>query len=189
MCEPRTALEIVHWEGQHGRGWLLHCEQRRISLIFRVIWAHRKREVTFKRDLCNLPTILRDILQIFHLSVLIINGRTQPGTSKAGCEGPGWKFPLFRSRNKNISYKYFNLWQITQMSIFWLFLTQEGHTFAANGVLSAINPAAHECVRLEIFCKLENRDAPAPNVLSSCEWSCLFQNCSHDWSLTLELAW
>lgn len=55
------------------------------------------------------------------------------------------------------------------MSIFWLFLTQEGHTFAANGVLSAINPVAHECVKLEMFCKLENRDAPAPNVLRSCE--------------------
>lgn len=55
------------------------------------------------------------------------------------------------------------------MSLFWLFLTQEGHTFAANGVLNAINPAAHECMRLKMFCKLENRDALAPNVLSSCE--------------------
>lgn len=55
------------------------------------------------------------------------------------------------------------------MSISWLFLTQEGHTFAANGVLSAINPAAHEGTRLEMFCKLDNRDALAPNVLSGCE--------------------
>lgn len=52
------------------------------------------------------------------------------------------------------------------MSIFWLFLTQEGHIFSANGVPSAINPAAHECRRLEMFCKLDNKDALAPSKFS-----------------------
>lgn len=56
------------------------------SHYFLVISTHRRSTVILKRALYNLLTTLWDILLIFSLPVLTINGRIQPGTSAADCE-------------------------------------------------------------------------------------------------------